>query len=44
MRLLNLQRSLLRSLAFARFARTLFDNLNWNSCLKSILVQTPILV
>ena len=38
MRLLNPQRSSLRSLAFARFARTFFNSLNWNSCLKSILV------
>ena len=32
------QRSSLRSLTFARFARTFFNSLNWNSCLKSILV------
>ena len=37
MRLLT-QRSSLRSLTFARFARTFFNSLNWNSCLKSILV------
>ena len=38
MRLLT-QRSSLRSLTFARFARTFFfDSLNWNSCLKSVLV------
>ena len=28
----------LRSLTFARFSRTFFNSLNWNSCLKSILV------
>ena len=33
----NSQRSSLRSLTFARFARTFFNSLNWNSCLKSIL-------
>ena len=38
MRLLNLQRSSLRSLTFVRFARTFFNSLNLNSCLKSILV------
>ena len=32
------QRSSLRSLTFARFARTFFNSLNWNSCLKTILV------
>ena len=32
------QWSSLRSLTFARFARTFFDSLNLNSCLKSILV------
>ena len=41
--LLNPQRSSLRSLTFARFARTFFDSPNKNSCLKSILVQIPIL-
>ena len=44
MRLLNPQRNSLHSLAFARFARTFFNSLNWNSCPKSILVQTLILV
>ena len=40
----NSQRSSLRSLTFARFARTFFNNLNKNSCLKNFLVQTLILV
>ena len=43
-RLLNPQRNSLRSLTFARFARTFFNSLNWYSCLKSILVWTSIFV
>ena len=44
MRLLSPQRSSLRSLTFARFARTFFNKLNKYSCLKRILVWTLILV
>ena len=44
MRLLSPQRSSLRSLTFARFARTFFNRLNKCSCLKSMFVQWLILV